>query len=49
MAIVTATCYISSCEKKYTIDALYHDKFVYCSGDCYQQSFDNSVVKYQQR
>ncbi|WP_174481632.1 hypothetical protein [Spiroplasma endosymbiont of Danaus chrysippus] len=49
MAIIKTKCYISSCEKEYTIDSLYRDKFIYCSGNCYQKSFDNTVTKFTQK
>lgn len=40
MQIIKTKCYLSSCEKEYTLDSLYNkDKFIYCSGKCYQQAF----------
>lgn len=49
MAIITTRCFISSCEKEYTFDSLYRDKFIYCSGKCYQEAFNNTVTKYTQK
>ncbi|WP_308149934.1 hypothetical protein [Spiroplasma sp. AdecLV25b] len=49
MPIVTVKCYLSSCEKEQTFDSLYCDKFLYCSGECYQKSFDNTITKYEQK
>lgn len=49
MPIIRTKCYILSCEK-YTIDSLYKEKIIYCSGrKCYQQSFDNTVTKFKQK
>ncbi len=41
--------FILSFEKEYTFDSLYHDKFIYCNGKCYQESFDNRVTKFKQK
>ncbi|BDT04406.1 MULTISPECIES: hypothetical protein [Spiroplasma] len=49
MAIITTKCYLASCEKEYKFDFLYRDKFIYCSGKCYQKSFDNTVTKFAQK